>query len=348
MKMPNPIYTVVALVALAQPAWAAVPAWEKEAPETVADLIAIQKQVQKVLPKAMAATVTLQMGGSSGSGVVVNKEGLVLTAGHVSGKPGRAVTVVLADGRRLKGKALGMHKGDDSGMVQIIDPPKDLPIVDFDKSKEELPKIGQWVISVGNPGGLDSDRGAVVRVGRVIATKFNTIRTDCMLLGGDSGGPLFDFNGVVVGIHSRISSAQDQNFHVSMPAFQKQWKALADPSSVPQPVKPAFLGVFTEDHEKGALVLEVREDSPASKGGLKENDIIQTIDGEDVKSATGLTDAIKALAPGKKIKVSILRDGKEKDLEVVLSDRDGNIPSPPKKEESEKPEKDQDEDNDDK
>lgn len=337
MKMPKHIYTLAALVALAQPLVAAMPAWEKEAPETVADLLAIQKQVQKVLPECMAATVTLQMGGSSGSGVIVNKEGLVLTAGHVSGKPGRAVTVVLADGRRLKGKALGMHKGDDSGMVQISDPPKDLPIVDFDKSKEALPKIGQWVISVGNPGGLDSDRGAVVRVGRVIATKFNTIRTDCMLLGGDSGGPLFDFNGVVIGIHSRISSAQDQNFHVSMPAFQKEWKSLVDPSSAPQPVKPAFLGVFTEDHEKGALVLEVRDDSPASKAGIEKDDIIQTIDGNDVKSATGLTDAIRKLAPGKKIKVTLLREGKEKDVEVLLSDRDGNVPSPPKKEDSEKP-----------
>ena len=76
-------------------------AWDKEAPENTADLLAIQKQVQKVLPKAMAATVTLQMGGSSGSGVVVNKEGLVLTAGHVSGRPGRAVTIILNDGRRL-------------------------------------------------------------------------------------------------------------------------------------------------------------------------------------------------------------------------------------------------------
>ena len=104
-------------------------AWDKEAPENTADLLAIQKQVQKVLPKAMAATVTLQMGGSSGSGVVVNKEGLVLTAGHVSGRPGRAVTIILNDGRRLKGKALGKVDKDDSGMVQITDPPDDLPIV---------------------------------------------------------------------------------------------------------------------------------------------------------------------------------------------------------------------------
>lgn len=206
MRMPKIIFTTAALLALFQPLHAVVPAWEKEAPETVADLLAIQKQVQKVLPKCMAATVTLQMGGSSGSGVVVNKEGLVLTAGHVSGKPGRAVKIILADGRELKGKALGMNGKTDSGLVQITDPPKDLPVIEYDKSKEELPGIGQWCIAVGNPGGLDKDRGAVVRVGRIISATKDTLRTDCMLLGGDSGGPLFDFNGVVIGIHSRISS----------------------------------------------------------------------------------------------------------------------------------------------
>jgi len=294
-----------------------VPAWEKDAPETVADLIAIQKQVQTVLKKCMDATVTLQMGGSSGSGVIVDKDGLVLTAGHVSGRPGRVVTVILADGRRLKGKALGMHKGSDSGMVRITDPPKDLPIVDYKRSKSELPKVGQWCIAVGNPGGLDKDRGAVVRVGRVISRTPTTVRSDCMLLGGDSGGPLFDMTGVVIGIHSRISGAQDQNFHVAMPAFQKYWEALIDPKST----TPAFLGVSTEDNDKGALVLEVREDSPADKSGLKKDDIIQKVNDKEIKSAVGLTEVIRAFRPDTKVKIKLLRDGKEKELDVTLGSR---------------------------
>jgi len=294
-----------------------VPAWEKDAPETVADLIAIQKQVQTVLKKCMDATVTLQMGGSSGSGVIVDKDGLVLTAGHVSGRPGRVVTVILADGRRLKGKALGMHKGSDSGMVRITDPPKDLPIVDYKRSKSELPKVGQWCIAVGNPGGLDKDRGAVVRVGRVISRTPTTVRSDCMLLGGDSGGPLFDMTGVVIGIHSRISGAQDQNFHVAMPAFQKYWEALIDPKST----TPAFLGVSTEDNDKGALVLEVHEDSPADKSGLKKDDIIQKVNDKEIKSAVGLTEVIRAFRPDTKVKIKLLRDGKEKELDVTLGSR---------------------------
>ena len=327
MRMLKIIVTITALLALLQPLHAVVPAWEKEAPETVADLLAIQKQVQKVLPKCMAATVTLQMGGSSGSGVLVSKKGLVLTAGHVSGKPGRAVKIILADGRELKGKALGMNGKTDSGLVQITDPPKDLPVIEYDKSKEELPGIGQWCIAVGNPGGLDKDRGAVVRVGRIISATKDTLRTDCMLLGGDSGGPLFDFNGLVIGIHSRISSRPDQNMHVAMPAFQADWDTLMSSKVIggriggnPQPDR-AFLGVFTEDNEKGALVLEVREDSPAAKAGIQKDDIIQKVDDTEIKGAEALTDEIRKMKPKAKVKVTLLRDGKEKVLEVELGAR---------------------------
>ena len=304
-------------MAVVVPLSAAIPAWEKEAPENVADLLAIQKQVQSVLKKCMAATVTLQMGGSSGSGVVVNKDGLVLTAGHVSGTPGRSVTVILNDGRKLKGKALGMHKGSDSGMVRITNPPDDLPIVDFDKSKDKLPKMGQWCIAVGNPGGLDKERGVVVRVGRVIKSTRTTVRTDCMLLGGDSGGPLFDFNGVVIGIHSRISGAPDSNMHVAMTAFQDEWEGLIDPSSK----LPAYLGVYTENNESGALVLEVRDNSPAKKGDIQKGDILQKVNDKDIKDAFGLTEIIRAFRPGTKVKIALLREGKKKIIEVNLGSR---------------------------
>ncbi len=332
INMKTPFAAV--LLALALPLSAATPAWEKEAPENVADLLAIQKQVQSVLKKCMAATVTLQMGGSSGSGVIVDKDGLVLTAGHVSGRPGLSVTVVLADGRELKGKALG-RGGSDSGMVRITNPPDDLPLVDFKRSKNELPKVGQWCIAVGNPGGLDKDRGAVVRVGRVISRTKTKLRSDCMLLGGDSGGPLFDMYGVVIGIHSSISGAQDQNFHVPMPAFQANWKGLIDPASK----VPAFLGVSTEDNDEGALVLEVLDDSPADKAGIQKDDIIQNVKDKAIKTAVGLTDTIRSFRPGTKVKVTLLRDGKEKEIEVTLGSRGGGITSPPeKKDDSEKPE----------
>ena len=88
----------------------------------------------------------------------------------------------------------------------------------------------------------------------------------------------------------------------------------------PQPDR-AFLGVFTEDNEKGALVLEVREDSPAAKAGIQKDDIIQKVDDNEIKGAEALTDEIRKMKPKAKVKVTLLRDGKEKVLEVELGAR---------------------------
>src|SRR5438067_1202115 len=97
------------------------PAVEKPAPENVADLRAIQTQVNKVLDKVVPCTVGIVVGGSSGSGVIIDKEGTVLTAGHVSGKPGQDCTLIFHDGKRVKGKTLGQNKGIDSGMIKIAE-----------------------------------------------------------------------------------------------------------------------------------------------------------------------------------------------------------------------------------
>src|SRR5260370_78301 len=117
----------------------------KPVPETVADLRALEKQVQAVVAKVAPATVGLRMGPSQGSGVLI-KDGYVLTAGHVSGQPGRAAVIVLPDGRTLKGKALGRNGGIDSGLIKISDKGK-WPTVEVGKSAGL--KKGQWVISIG-------------------------------------------------------------------------------------------------------------------------------------------------------------------------------------------------------
>ena len=102
---------------------------------------------------------------------------------------------------------------------------------------------------------------------------------------------------------------------------------------------PAFLGVSTEDNDEGALVLEVLDDSPADKAGIQKDDIIQNVKDKAIKTAVGLTDTIRSFRPGTKVKVTLLRDGKEKEIEVTLGSRGGGITSPPeKKDDSEKPE----------
>jgi serine protease Do len=196
----------------------------KPVPENVEDLRALEKQVQAVIARVQPATVGVIIGAAQGSGVIV-KDGYVLTAGHVSGKPGRTAIIRLADGRKLKGKTLGNNAGIDSGLIKI-DEAGTYPTVEMGKSADL--KKGQWVVSIGHPGGFRPNRPPVVRLGRVQSATPTAIITDCALVGGDSGGPLFDLeHGKVIGIHSRIGLFISQNFHVPMDTYVTTWEKLA-------------------------------------------------------------------------------------------------------------------------
>ncbi|MBL69398.1 MAG: hypothetical protein CMO74_13300 [Verrucomicrobiales bacterium] len=293
---------------------------EKRTPEGVEDLLTLQKKVLEIRDEVRAATVAVKMGRGAGSGVIVSKDGLVLTAGHVSGKPGQKFQVILSDGRTFEGVALGNSPKTDSGMIQIKKP-KDLPIVDFVGPSQ--PDIGQWVVAVGNMGGWDAKRGAVFRLGRVIAVSRDTIRTDCKLLGGDSGGPLFDLSGRVIGIHSRISSAPDQNYHVAMIAFHDDWKDLKDGKSV-KPIgegERGYLGVNFSTDPKGARVTRVGEDTVAEKAGLKPGDIITHFDGHKLFAGGDLRALIEKTKAGDEVILSVEREGKSMDIDLKLGKR---------------------------
>src|SRR5437588_680457 len=168
-----------------KPASILPPVFSRPQPESIDDLRAIETQVQAVLPKIMRAVVAVKIGAAQGSGVIVDKDGHVLTAGHVSGEPGKKAQVVLPDGKVLAAKALGRNSTVDSGMLQITDT-GEFPYIEMGKSSEL--KRGDWVLAIGHPGGFRSNRTPVVRVGRVLDLNPGYIRTDCTLVGGDSGG----------------------------------------------------------------------------------------------------------------------------------------------------------------
>ena len=176
----------------------------KPAPADLADLRAIESQVTRIVDRVRQSTVAIIVGDSQGSGVIVTENGLVLTAGHVISVPGRKVTVVLADGRKVAGRALGVNTASDCGMVQITDRG---PYPASKISDQSTLRIGDWCLGTGHPGGYQAGRPPVVRLGRLVAIHATFLQSDCPLLGGDSGGPLFDLNGNVVGIHSRIGPA---------------------------------------------------------------------------------------------------------------------------------------------
>src|SRR5207248_3919802 len=138
--------------------------FSKANPENVADLKAVQEHVKEVVARVLPATVCIRVGGSSGSGVIVSADGYVLTAGHVSGEPGRDVTVIMPDGKTHKGKTLGGNGTIDSGMVRLNDKGP-WPFVEMGKAADM--KKGDWCVVTGHPGGFRPGRSPVVRVGRI-------------------------------------------------------------------------------------------------------------------------------------------------------------------------------------
>jgi serine protease Do len=297
----------------------------KPVPESLADLKALQKQVKKVLAKVTPCTVGVVIGPASGSGVIIKEKGVlyVLTAGHVSGKPNRRCTLILSDGKRIKGKTLGQHIGVDTGLIKITEKETaKLPFVDIGDSSKL--KFGQWCISIGHPGGYKKGRSPVVRLGRILFGNDSIVRTDCTLVGGDSGGPLFDLGGKVIGIHSRIGPRIDYNIHVPVSAYRTDWDRLVKGDSWGSFVdmfrrgRAAYLGVVVDREAEGCKLKKIVEDGPAEKAGFKAGDLIVKFDGKKVDSFTDLRDLIAKKKPSDKVVVEVRRGEKTLKLDVTL------------------------------
>jgi serine protease Do len=317
-------FAAVALVfgagtALADPKPVPTPpaAVTKAAPESVGELKDFQAQTKAVLEKVIPATVCLQVGGASGSGVIVSKDGLVLTAGHVSGEPDQVINIILPDGKRVKGKTLGVNRGIDSGMVKITTE-GEWPYVEMASSKDLKP--GQWCISTGHPGGYKVGRSPVVRVGRIGFANSSVINSDCTLVGGDSGGPLFDMQGRVIGIHSRIGLPISANMHVPVDTYKDTWDMLVRGDKIGE--NPVWLGVRPDDKVRDACQLgAVSPDSPAEKAGLKPGDVIAKFNGKDVKTYQDMLNQLLGRKPGDEVPLVVKRGSELKELRVTLGKR---------------------------
>ena len=274
----------------------------------------------------MPATVSLRVGNSQGSGVIIDREGRILTAGHVSGEVGRDATIIFPDGRRLHGKTLGANNGIDSGMA-IITEKSDFTFVEMAKSATL--KKGDWCLSLGHPGGYKPGRPPVVRLGRIQNLDAKTLVSDCALVGGDSGGPLFDMHGRVIGIHSRIGGRVNSNVHVPIDTYTRTWDRLAAGEvwgsvfSVFDFLKPAeaYLGIRSVMDKKSLRIESITPGSPAEKAGLKINDVIRKIDNQKLATPDELGAFLKARRPGTQINVYVQRGGKAVSVAVVLGKR---------------------------
>ncbi|HEU4686245.1 MAG TPA: DegQ family serine endoprotease [Nitrospira sp.] len=272
-------------------------------------------------------------GGGQGSGVIVSADGYILTNNHVI-DGAREVTVTLPDKREFKGKIVGTDPKTDLAVVKID--AENLPTVPWgDASKLQ---VGEYVLAVGNPFGLNSTvtLGIVSALGRGrmgITQYEDFIQTDAAINPGNSGGALVNTKGELVGINTAIFSQtggyQGVGFAVPTSMSKPIYESLVKTGKVVR----GFLGIGIQDlnqdlaksfgikEAKGALVSDVREDSPADKGGLKQGDIITSYQGQPVEDAVALQRLVTRTTAGTKVPVKVIRDGHEKELMVTIGEQ---------------------------
>ncbi|MFK7765806.1 MAG: S1C family serine protease [Mariniblastus sp.] len=276
----------------------------------------LEKHFADLAVKVKPATVNIQMGASQGSGVVVSSDGYILTAAHVIGRPNSEATITFPDGTRVKAETLGISSSVDSGMLKIKEGEgENFPYLDIGLSSDL--KQGQWVMAVGHPGGIDKARGLVVRVGRIITKQSRVLKSDCTLVGGDSGGPLLDMNGAVIGIHSRIGRELTDNLHVPVDQYSENWDRMA--KGVILDGRAGSLGINVVD--KTNEVKGVTEKGPAEKAGLQKGDIIIKMGGKKIEDREDIGAAVKSLdlRPNDILNIVVLRDGEEEKFQLKVA-----------------------------
>ena len=272
-------------------------------------------------------------GGGQGSGVIVSPDGYILTNNHVI-DGARTVTVTLPDKREFSGKIVGADPKTDLAVVKIDG--QNLPTVSWgDATKLQ---VGEYVLAVGNPFGLNSTvtLGIVSALGRGhmgITQYEDFIQTDAAINPGNSGGALVNTKGELVGINTAIFSQtggyQGVGFAVPTSMGQSIYESLVKNGKVVR----GFLGVSIQDLNqdlaksfgikdgKGALVSDVRDDSPAGQASLKQGDIITTYQGSPVEDAVSLQRLVTKTAVGTRVTIRVIRDGQEKDLTVKIGEQ---------------------------
>ena len=287
----------------------------KITPSSVADLRVIEQHVKALVARVSPAVVAVEVGEGSGSGVIISTNGLVLTAGHVCGRPNRDVRFTFPDGRTARGKTLGVDLDSDTGLMRITTPGTwpHVPVGDLEQARD-----GDWVLALGHPGGFDPRRSLVVRLGRLIGLSPDMVQTDCTISPGDSGGPLIDMHGRVIGIHSFISDSAAANFHVPISSYYGTWTTLAKGAEEGSPPsRPAsYVGAKGTNDAAGCRLTMVEQNSPAAKAGLKVGDLVLKVDGRDIKVSASFQRWIAEAEPGEILSLDIKRGDQLLSVEV--------------------------------
>jgi serine protease Do len=264
-----------------------------------------------------------------GSGFIVEPNGTILTNAHVL-EGADEVTVRLADRREFKGKVVGVDKPSDIAVVKIE--AKGLPVVKLgDPAKV---RVGEWVLAIGSPFGFENTvtAGIVSATSRSLpeGTYVPFLQTDAAVNPGNSGGPLFNLKGEVIGINSQIYSRtggyQGLAFAIPIDVAASVKEQLVKHGRVErgrigvaiQEVTQSLAQSFGLDRPRGALVSSVEKDSPAARGGLRPGDVLLGVNGKAVERSAEVPPLVAAVKPGSKATFEVWRDRKKQSVEVTV------------------------------
>lgn len=272
-------------------------------------------------------------GGAMGSGFVISEDGYILTNNHVI-ESADEITVRFSDQREYKAELVGSDSRSDLALLKI-DADK-LPLLKF--AKADSLRVGQWVVAIGSPFGLDysASAGIVSAIGRNIPSERNEsnyvpfIQTDVAINPGNSGGPLFNLQGEVVGINSQIYTRGGGSIGLSFAIPSSVAEEVVDQLREKGRVDRGWLGVVIQglsrdlassyglDKPVGALIADLEPEGPAAKSGMQAGDLILKFNGRDVKTQSDLPFLVGQTTPDSKVPVEILRKGKKQTLQVQV------------------------------
>jgi len=305
--------------------------------------VAAPRDVQEILSHIEPATVALTVKGetartsSAGTGFIYEADGVIVTNNHVVQNAQGNINVTLFDGRTLPATVLGRDPLEDLAVLKVE--AKNLPTAKLGDSSKIT--VGDGVIAIGNAlaldGGLSVTQGIVSGLNRTIDTELNTqlegiIQTDAAINRGNSGGPLVNSSGEVIGINTAIadpSLATNVGFAISI----NRAKPIIEDLKQGVDRKIAFIGITAQDVteriareldlavNEGALIIEIADGSPAAKADFELEDVIIKIDGEEIATSNDMVSAIRAKRPGQQVEVVINRKGQEKTVKVTLGER---------------------------
>lgn len=266
---------------------------------------------------------------AAGSGFAISADGYFVTNNHVV-QDADKITVVFDNGDEKPAKVVGTDERTDLAVLKV-DGLTDQPFV---KLADTLPRVGDWVMAVGNPFGLGGTVtvGVVSALGRDIggSNYGDFLQIDAPVNRGNSGGPTFNMKGEVVGVNTAIFSPNGGSVGIAFDIPSTIVKQITTDLIKTGTVTRGFLGVSIQDvtkdiadsvglkNTRGALVTEPTKDSPADKAGIKSGDVITAVDGQKIDNALALSRTIASKAPGSQVELTVWRDGKEMQFKVTL------------------------------